>query len=108
MGTGCNLESLLTGLDSLSDRFSNSSYSLQVGTLGVRGVRPLLREAQPQDWVPTPRLPCWPPKAGFLQCLLREAIYQGIHVTLPLLFSWISRPFHQIPFLQATPGIMPV
>ena len=64
MGTGCNWESLLTGLDSLSDRFSNSSYSLQVGTLGVRGVRPLLREAQPQDWVPTPRLPCWPPSAG--------------------------------------------
>lgn len=66
MGTGWNWESVLTGLDSLSDRFSNSSYSLQVGTLGARGVRVAPAQSDPATglWVPTPRLPCWSPSAG--------------------------------------------
>ena len=91
MGTGWSWESVLTGLDCLSDQFSNSSCNLQVGTLGVRGVREAPAQSDPATglWVPTPRLPCWPPSAGRGPQLTsssapREGISRGIHVTVPL------------------------
>lgn len=112
--TGWSWESVLTGLDCLSDQFSNSSCNLQVGTLGVRGVREAPAQSDPATglWVPTPRLPCWPPSAGRGPQLTSSSAAQGGN--LPghprdcpleaLLFPWLSRPFHQIPFFRPTPG----
>lgn len=104
MGTGWNWESVLTGLDSLSDQFSNSSCNLQVGTLAVRGVRVASAQSDTATglWVPTPRLPCWPPSAGSDPKLTSSSAAQGRNLLghpcdcplEALLYSWLSRPFH--------------